>query len=111
MAGSSGSFGGAGCAVAGGRAVLAAAGEPFKVGAFVSLIVAAAGIPGLTAELLIFVGDVSGLSRLLALGMTVFALALVAEGVVSVGEPATVPDLGWAFPEIFADSVGFFAVA
>ena len=109
MAGSSGSFGGAGCAVAGGRAVLAAAGEPFKVGAFVSLIVAAAGVPGLTAELLIFVGDVSGLSRLLALGMTAFALALVAEGV-SVGEPATVPDLGWAFPEIFADSGGFFGV-
>src|SRR6266403_3504744 len=109
MAGSSGSFGGAGCAAAGGTAALEATGEPFRAGAFASLVDALAGSPGLTGVALIFAADLSGFSRLPELGMKAFALALVATGAASAREAATLSDFGWGLTAIFAESKGFFA--
>ena len=108
MAGSCGSFGGAGGALAAdGAAVLPATGEPFRAGAVASLVVALAGISGLIAAPLIFAADLSACPRLLAFGMTAFVLALVAEGVAA--ESTAVSGLGWALAETLAESAGFFA--
>src|SRR5882762_9856661 len=79
MAGSSGSFGGAGCAVALGRDALTATAEPFSAGGVTAMALAAfAGSSGLTAVALIF-PDLSFLLCLLALVMTDFSLALVGD--------------------------------
>src|SRR5258705_3334739 len=79
MAGSSGSFGGAGCAVALGRDALTATAEPFSDGGVTATALAAfAGSSGLTAVALIF-PDLSFLFCLLALVMTDFSLALVGD--------------------------------
>src|SRR5882672_1216166 len=78
MAGGSGSFGGAGCAVALGRDALTATAEPFSAGGVTATAVAAfAGSSGLTAVALIFPAVLSFLLCLLALVMTDFSLALV----------------------------------
>src|ERR1700720_3998329 len=90
MAGTSGSFGGAGCVAAAGRAELAAAGEPFSAGATGSPLGAVPGSSGLTGGPLIFPAVLSILFCLLALGTAALALALVADGAGSVAEATAV---------------------
>src|SRR5258705_3210531 len=80
MAGGSGSFGGAGCAVAEGRDALTATAEPFSAGGVTAMALAAfAGSSGLTAVTLIFPAALSFLLCLLELGITDFSLALVGD--------------------------------
>src|SRR5258705_12425888 len=102
MAGSSGSFGGAGCAVAPGRDALTATAEPFSVGGVTATALAAfAGSSGLTAVTLIFPAALSFLLCLLALVMTDFSLALVGDGP-SAGFAITDSAFGCAFAGVLA---------
>src|SRR5712664_401471 len=89
MAGTTGSFGGAGCAAADGRAVLAA-GEPFSAGATGSPVGALARSPGFTAVSVIFPAVLSGLFCLAALGVIAFALTLLVDGEASAVEATAV---------------------
>src|SRR5260370_30996284 len=90
MAGTSGSFGWAGCAAAAGRAELAAVGEPFSAGAAGSPAGAVPGSPGLTGMPVIFSPLLSILFCLLSLGEATLTLALVAKGIGSVAEAVAV---------------------
>src|SRR5260370_39807533 len=95
MAGTTGSFGGAGCAAADGRAVLAAAGEPFSAGATGSPVGALARSPGFTAVSVIFPAILSGLFCLAALGVIAFALALLVAGEAPAAEATAGAPLAW----------------
>ncbi len=76
FAGTSGSFGGAGDAAAGGRPVVVAAGDPLIAGAATLAAAVLVGTSGFTAAFVIFGGALSVFPA--ELGLTVFALALVA---------------------------------
>src|SRR5258708_38502369 len=110
MAGTAGSFGGAGCAAAGGRAALATVGEPFSAGASASPLGALAGSSGLTALPAIFPAVLSLLSRLAALGMIAFALALPGEADASSAADATaVSAFSGGFGALLSGSAPLFA--
>src|SRR5258707_14621791 len=102
MAGSSGSFGGAGCAVALGRDALTATAEPFSAGGVTAMAVAAfAGSSGLTAVALIFPAVLSFLFCLPELGTTDFSLALLGE-IPSAALATADSDFGCAFAGVLA---------
>src|SRR5258708_33090884 len=102
MAGGSGSFGGAGCAVALGRDALTAPAEPFSVGGVTAMALAAfAGSSGLTAVALIFPAALSFLLCLTALVMTDFSLALAGDDPSAAFATAD-SDLGCAFAGVLA---------
>src|SRR6266852_3985629 len=103
MAGTSGSFGGAGCAPAAGRAVLATAGLPLSDGATATVAVALLGSSGLTAALAIV------FSGLAAAGTIVFALALLADLAASAGDARADSALSCEFP-FFRRSGAFLAL-
>src|SRR6266849_4443342 len=102
MAGTSGSFGGAGCAPAAGGAVLATAGPPLSDGATATVAVALLGSSGLTAALAIV------FSGLAAAGTIVFALALLADLAASAGGARADSALSCEFP-FFGRSGAFLA--
>src|SRR5260370_38886528 len=108
MAGTSGSFGWAGCAAAAGRAELAAVGEPFSAGAAGSPAGAVPGSPGLTGMPVIFPPVLSILFCLSALGVSNLTLALVVDGAGSVTEAMAVSGLVCAPGLPLADSALFF---
>src|SRR6266849_9062023 len=107
MAGTSGSFGGAGCAVTAGGAVVAAASVPLIVGATASLAEDAAGRSDLTSALVIF-GD---LSFFPAAATNVLAVELAAVGELSAAEATARSVLCCLLELDFVESGAFFAAA
>src|SRR6267154_4457872 len=102
MAGSSGSFGGAGCAVALGRDALTATAEPLSAGGVTAMALATfAGSSGLTAVALIFPAVLSFLLCLPELGTTDFSLALLEE-IPSAAFATADSDFGCAFVGVLA---------
>src|ERR1700687_3104071 len=108
MAGTSGAFGGAGWAAAGGRAALAAAGEPFSAGATRLPVGALVGSAGLTAALVNLSTVLSALSCLAAPGRAVLVPAVVA-GFASFAEAIALSDC--ALAPLLGKSEPVFAVA
>src|SRR5260370_34408748 len=108
MAGTTGSFGGAGCAAADGRAVLAAAGEPFSAGATGSPVGALARSPGFPAVSVMFPAALSGLFCLAALGVIAFALALLVDGEASAAEATAVSAFDWGRGALWGEAAPLF---
>src|SRR6266851_2398698 len=107
MAGTSGSFGGAGCVVTAGGVLFAAAGVPLTPGAIGSRAEDAAGSSDLASALVIF-GD---LSFFPAAATSVLAVALAAVGELSAAEATAGSLLGCLLELDFAGSGAFFAAA
>src|SRR6266478_4931630 len=93
MAETTGSFGGAGCAAADGRVVLAA-GEPFS--------------PGATAVSVIFPAALSGLFCLAALGVIAFVLTLLVDGEASAAEATAVSAFDCGRGALWGESAPLF---
>src|SRR5260370_21693454 len=108
MAGTSGSFGGAGCVVTAGGVLFAAAGVPLTPGAIGSRAEDAAGSSDLASALVIF-GDLSFFPA--AAATNVLAVALAAAGELSAAEATAGSVFGCLLELDFVESGAFFAAA